>query len=101
VALPRSSDLKRLTKKSDCALASASESRDSTSNGTWLNNFRVIDPTDPQLRQGGGILCMGHPSADCADFAHCIGEIGESANLLGSFSQSVQKLHRHTFSSAE
>jgi hypothetical protein len=37
----------------------------------------------------------------CADFAHCIGEIAESLKVLGSFWLSVQKLHMHTFSSAK
>ena len=37
----------------------------------------------------------------CADFAHGIGEIAESAKVLGRFWPSVQKLHMHTFSSAK
>ena len=82
MALPRSSDLKRRTRKSDCALGESERGGDSP-----LDQRRafVRESSRPQ----------------CADFAHCIGEIAESAKLLGSFSQSVQKLHRHTFSSAK
>ena len=49
--------------------------------------------TDPLPTNGG--------PPQCADFAHWIGEIAESAKFLGSFWPSVQKLHRHTFSSAK
>jgi hypothetical protein len=77
MVLPRSSDLKRRTRKSDCALG------ESDRGGDW--------PLD-QRRSS---------SPQCADFAHCIGEIAESAKFLGSFWRSVQKLHRHTFSSAK
>ena len=77
MALPRSSDLKRRTKKSDCALGESERGGDSP-----LDQRRSSSP-------------------QCADFAHCIGEIAESAKFLGSFSPSVQKLHRHTFSSAK
>ena len=77
MALPRSSDLKRRTKKSDCALGESERGGDSP-----LDQRRSSSP-------------------QCADFAHCIGEIAESAKFLGSFWPSVQKLHRHTFSSAK
>jgi len=82
VALPRSSDLKRRTRKSDCALGESERGGDSP-----LDQRRafVCESSKPQ----------------CADFAHCIGEIAESAKVLGRFWPSVQKLHMHTFSSAK
>ena len=77
MALPRSADLKRRTRKGDCALGESERGGDSP-----LDQRRSSSP-------------------QCADFAHCIGEIAESSKFLGSFWPSVQKLHRHTFSSAK
>ena len=57
MALPRSSDLKRRTRKSDCALGESERGGDSP-----LDQRRSSSP-------------------QCADFAHCIGEIAESAKL--------------------
>jgi hypothetical protein len=100
MVLPHSHYLRRRTKKGDCALARTSEGRDSasTARGEIISSSSILRTRNSAGRQD---FVYGPPSADCADFAHCIGEIAESAKLLVSFSQSVQKLHRHTFSSAK
>ena len=77
MVLPHSHDLRRRTRKSDCALGESERGGDSP-----LDQRRSSSP-------------------QCADFAHCIGEIAESAKFLGRFWPSVQKLHMHTFSSAK
>ena len=83
MVLSHSHDLRRRMKKGDCDLARASE-----------------EATRPSTNGGRAFVCESS-RPQCADFAHCIGEIAESAKFLGSFWQSVQKLHRHTFSSAK
>ena len=82
MVLRHSHDLRRRMKKGDCALARASE-----------------EATRPSTN--GGRSYVSRPSRQCADFAHFIGEIAESAKVLGRFWPSVQKLHMHTFSSAK
>ena len=75
---------------------------DSRFDRTRLNNFLIIECLRTRNRSARRReFVYGPPSADCADFAHRIGEIGKSAKLLRHFSPSVQKLHRHTFCSAK
>ena len=67
-----------------------------------LSNSPIIDTYEPATAPpGGGDSCMDDRAPTCADFAHRIGEIGESAKVRGRFSPSVQELHMHTFCSAK
>ncbi len=70
---------------------------------TRLNNSLIIivDTYEPATAPERREFACESSRPECADFAHRIGEIGESPKLLGRFSPSVQKLHRDTFSSAK